>query len=323
MFSIAAAVMLLVGGTEPDRAETLSLNAVNEAQFSVSVEADQPSPALLKAEVLLARLDISPGQIDGRWNDNARRAMAAFQRTHHLDASGNLDEAAWNELVKSSTEPALVAYQISPEDVKGPFAAQLPDDMRGLARLRWVGYRNAAELIAAKFHVAENVLRLLNPDKPLDRAGETIVVPNVGVPRPVPPVAKIEIDKQNREVRALGTDGEVVAIYPASIGSDQKPSPSGTYKVGRVIRNPTYRYNPKFEPEPVDIKTKLNIAPGPNSPVGLVWIDFSKPTYGIHGTPNPASVGKAASHGCVRLTNWDALDLAGRVRRGTEVVFLE
>jgi lipoprotein-anchoring transpeptidase ErfK/SrfK len=149
------------------------------------------------------------------------------------------------------------------------------------------------------------------------------VVPNVGMPRPLPQVAKIEIDKQNREVRALGSDGEVVAFYPASIGSERKPSPSGTYKVGRVIRNPTYRYNPKFEPEPVDIKTRLNIAPGPNSPVGLVWIDFSKPTYGIHGTPNPESVGKAASHGCVRLTNWDALDLAGRVRRGTEVVFVE
>jgi lipoprotein-anchoring transpeptidase ErfK/SrfK len=323
VLSIVLVLMLSAGGAGPSRADTLSLKAVNEAQLSGPMEPDQPSPFLLKAQVLLARLDISPGQIDGRWGDNARRAATEFQRVHHIEATGNLDEATWNELAKSSTEPALIEYQISPEDVKGPFEAQLSDDMRALARLRWLGYRSAEEQIAAKFHVAEDVLRLLNPDKHLDRAGETIVVPKIDVPGPLAQVARIEIDKQNREVRALGAGGEVVAFYPASIGSGQKPSPSGNYRVSRIIRYPTYRYNPKFEVEPVDIKTRLNIAPGPNSPVGLVWIDFSKPTYGIHGTPDPGSVGVASSHGCVRLTNWDALDLARRVRRGTEVVFME
>jgi lipoprotein-anchoring transpeptidase ErfK/SrfK len=328
---VAAAVGF--GSLAPARSDELSLASVNAAQYATDIiAADAPNPALLKAQVLLARLDISPGQIDGRSGDNMRRAVAQFQRLCHLDATGDLDEATWTRLASSSAEPVLTDYQILPQDVKGPFEAQLSDDMRALARLRWLGYRNAAELIAAKFHVADDVLRQLNPDKHLDRAGETIVVPDIGVPRPLPQVskipvakievAKIEIDKQNHEVRALGAGGEIVAFYPASIGSERKPSPSGSYKVRRVIRNPTYRYNPKFEPEPVDIKTKLNIAPGPNSPVGLVWIDFSKPTYGIHGTPDPHSIGKAASHGCVRLTNWDALDLAGRVRRGTEVVFL-
>jgi lipoprotein-anchoring transpeptidase ErfK/SrfK len=306
-----------------DQVELLSLTRVNEAQFSPSVEPGEPHPVLLKAEILLARLDMSPGQIDGRWGDNARRALAAFQRAHHLDATGRLDEATWTELANSSSEPALVEYRISPEDVKGPFDPQLPDDMRALARLRWVGYRGPTELIAEKFHAAESLLRLLNTDKSLDRAGETIVVPNVSARRPLALVARIEVDKQRHAIRALGSDGEVVALYPASIGSEQKPSPSGTYWVSRVIRNPTYRYNPKFELEPVDIKTKLNIAPGPNSPVGLAWIDFRKPTYGIHGTPNPESVGKASSHGCVRLTNWDVLDLASRVRRGTEIVFVD
>jgi lipoprotein-anchoring transpeptidase ErfK/SrfK len=323
LLSIVVVSLLIAGGAGSPRADTLSLKAVNEAQPSGTAPPDQPSAELLKAQVLLARLDISPGQIDGRWGDNARRAATEFQRIHHIEATGNLDEATWNELAKSSTEAALVEYQISPEDVKGPFEAQLSDDMRVLARLRWLGYRNAEEQIAAKFHIAEDVLRLLNPDKHLDRAGETIVVPRIDVPAPLAPVARIEIDKQNREVRALGADGEVVAFYPASIGSGQKPSPSGNYRVSRIIRNPTYRYNPKFEVEPVDVKTRLNIAPGPNSPVGLVWIDFSKPTYGIHGTPDPGSVGVASSHGCVRLTNWDALDLARRVRRGTEVVFME
>lgn len=321
-FLSVAALGLVAGASGPAEAEALTLRSVNEAGYSAAVAADEPSAMMLRAQILLGRLDISPGQIDGRPGDNARRAIAAFQRLRGADATGELDEATWSELTNNSPGPALIEYTITQDDVKGPFIGPLSDNMTELARLRWLGYRSPADLLAAKFHVAESLLRLLNDDMPLDRAGDVIVVPNIGTRAPAD-VGRIEVDKQNREVRARAFSGEVVAVYPASIGPEQKPSPSGNYRVRKVIRYPTYRYNPRFELVPVDIKRKLNIAPGPNSPVGVVWIDFAKPTYGIHGTSDPGGVGKVASHGCVRLTNWDAMDLAGRVRRGTEVVFLD
>lgn len=316
-------VALAIGGTAPAQSEPLTLTSVNEAQYSGPIEAGEPSAVMLKAQILLGRLDISPGQINGRPGENARRAVAAFQRARGLEDTGYLDLTTWSELIGASPGPALVEYTVARDDVKGPFAGPLSDDMTELARLRWLGYRSPTELLAAKFHVAESLLRLINDDMPLDRAGDVIVVPNVTTPGQPGQVVRIEVDKQNREVRALGPAGEVVAFYPASLGPDQKPSPSGSYRVRRVVRYPIYRYNPRYELTPVDIKRTLKIAPGPNSPIGLVWIDFAKPTYGIHGTSDPAGIGRAASHGCVRLTNWDVLDLASRVRRGTEVVFVD
>ena len=134
-------------------------------------------------------------------------------------------------------------------------------------------------------------------------------------------VTRIEVDKESRNVRAFDKDGKLVAFYPASIGSEEKPAPSGEAKVEGVAYAPTYTYNPKYQFAGVKAKTKFTIPPGPNNPVGVVWIDLSIPSYGIHGTPEPEKVGKTESHGCIRLTNWDARDLANRVSRGAQVVF--
>jgi lipoprotein-anchoring transpeptidase ErfK/SrfK len=134
-------------------------------------------------------------------------------------------------------------------------------------------------------------------------------------------VTRIEVDKESRNVRAFDRDGKLVAFYPASIGSEEKPAPSGEAKVEGVAYAPTYTYNPKYQFAGVKAKTKFTIPPGPNNPVGVVWIDLSIPSYGIHGTPEPEKVGKTESHGCIRLTNWDARDLANRVSRGAQVVF--
>src|SRR4029077_6097256 len=122
-------------------------------------------------------------------------------------------------------------------------------------------------------------------------------------------------------VRVLAKDGALLASYPASVGSEEKPAPSGMLKVVRVGRNPTYTYDPEFKFRGVKANEKLHIAPGPNNPVGLVWIALNEKSYGIHGTPEPSKVGKTESHGCVRLTNWDALALAKLVRKGMPVEF--
>jgi lipoprotein-anchoring transpeptidase ErfK/SrfK len=157
----------------------------------------------------------------------------------------------------------------------------------------------------------------------LDKAGTVIQVPNVGGKPTDEKVTKIEIDKAQKTLRAYGKNGQLLAFFPASIGSEEKPAPSGTFKVTDVERNPVYRYDPKFAFKGVSSKVPFEIKPGPNNPVGLVWIGLSAPSYGIHGTPDASRVSKSYSHGCVRLTNWDALELAGMVSKGAQVAFLD
>jgi lipoprotein-anchoring transpeptidase ErfK/SrfK len=185
--------------------------------------------------------------------------------------------------------------------------------------------KSPAEMLAERFHMDEDLLERLNRGKKLDQAGTTITVANVSV-KPAAldtKIGKIEVDKQRKLVRALSTDGRPIAVYPASIGSEEKPAPSGTLKVTRIARNPNYTYNPDYKFRGVKAKEEFKIAPGPNNPVGLVWIALNQKGYGIHGTPDPEKVGKAYSHGCVRLTNWDALALAAMVKKGTPVAFID
>jgi lipoprotein-anchoring transpeptidase ErfK/SrfK len=227
---------------------------------------------MFKAEVLLDRLDISPGIVDGKTGENAGKAIVAFQRSRGLVASGKLDQATWDKLCESTSAPVLIAYTITDDDARGPFVFKIPRDFEGMARLHGLGYRGAAQLLAEKFHTSEELIKLLNPSKTLDRAGTVITVPNVADGRPAGQVFKIEVDKPAKVIRALGRGDELVAFYPASVGSREKPAPSGIYAVRRVVENPTYHYDPRFQFKGVRTQRKLTIAPGPNNPVGLVWM---------------------------------------------------
>jgi lipoprotein-anchoring transpeptidase ErfK/SrfK len=302
--------------------QKLSASTINEARLSGDKGRGADRAVMLKAEVLLDRLALAPGIIDGKPGDNVRKAIAAFQQIHGLAPTGNLDQATWDALAATFTEPVVVSYTISADDVRGPFAASMPRDLKGKARLSHLGYRNAADLLAEKFHTSPELLSALNPRTAFDQAGVAIFVPNVG-PRPSGAVAKIEVDKPRKLVRALDHGGNLIAQYPASIGSVEKPAPSGTFAVRRVAHNPEYHYDPRFKFKGVKTNRKLTVAPGPRNPVGVVWIDLTKPSYGIHGTPAPEKIGKTASHGCIRLTNWDVLDLADKVRKGVPVAFLD
>ena len=190
-----------------------------------------------------------------------------------------------------------------------------------MARLSRLGYHNAAEKLAERFHISEQLLRRLNPGIGFTKAGRTLDVPDVGRGDPPAAVAGVEVDKGARLVRVLDPSGKSLAVYPASIGSDEKPAPSGQVEVNRVVHNPTYHYDPDFAFKGVKTKRPFTIAAGPNNPVGSIWIDLSIESYGIHGTPEPGKIGKTFSHGCIRLTNWDAEDLGSMVRKGTKVDF--
>lgn len=316
---IAVAFGLAPAAAGPVR--SLAPDDINAVEFNGGKNSEAVN---IKAQVLLDRARFSPGAIDGKRGENFANALRAFQEQNGLKATGELDTPTWEKLAQDD-EPAAIEYTISEADVKGPFADDIPDKMEKQADLKRLDYTSAAEMLAERFHMDEDLLERLNRGKKLDQAGTAITVANVNV-KPAAlnvKLGKIEVDKSRKLVRALSPDGKLVALFPASIGSEEKPAPSGTLKITRVAQNPTYVYNPDYKFRGVKAKHEFKIAPGPNNPVGVVWIALNQKGYGIHGTPEPGKVGKAYSHGCVRLTNWDALALAKLVRKGMPVAFID
>lgn len=281
-------------------------------------------PAVIRAQVLLDRAHFSPGVIDGLDGENYQNALKAFERDRGYDPDGRLDAQVFAALTEADNRAAVRGYRITEEDVRGPFNPDIPTEMRDMRELDRLSYRNAEEALAEKFHMDVDLLRRLNPQADFARAGAVILVAAVGDDQRLPAeVDRIEVDGARVQVRAYAGD-RLLAVYPATVGSSDFPSPSGSMTVSAVAPNPTYTYDPSrlsFGRESNGDQA-FTIAAGPNNPVGSTWIDLSEPTYGIHGTPEPAQIGKTASHGCVRLTNWDAAQLGRSVRTGARVTFV-
>jgi lipoprotein-anchoring transpeptidase ErfK/SrfK len=285
------------------------------------VTAEARKNALLRAEVLLARAKFSPGVIDGQDGDNLKNAVSAFEMAHQLPVDGKMSPAVWTALSKDA-QPALTDYTITADDVKGPFLAKVPTGMADMAKLPAMSFTGPVQELAERFHMDEALLKGLNPTADFGTAGTKIVVAALGSDKLKVPVDRIEVDKTKRQVRAYGPADLLLAVYPATVGSTDRPAPDGEWAVRTVAPNPTYTYDPSRLTFGKASNGKLTIPAGPNNPVGSTWIDLTKDTYGIHGTPDPRMVGKAASHGCVRLTNWDVRQLSLAVKKGTKVDFV-
>ncbi len=299
-------------------AAPLTAETVNAAGKDGAAAAKPGMAQVLRAQVMLDRAHFSSGEIDGATGSNLRAAIGGYQKAKGIAPTGSMNAATWTALNADSAD-ALTTYTIADADVAGPFQT-IPEEMADKAKLPALGFASADESLGEKFHASPALLKRLNPGKDLARAGEQIVVPNVLDTEPLPKGAKIVVSKSARTLTLLDTAGKILAQFPASSGSEHDPLPIGNWKVNGVSKNPTFHYNPKLFWDAKAGDAKATIPAGPNNPVGVAWIDLSKPHYGIHGSPVPETIGKTQSHGCIRLTNWDVAALTASVAGGTDVV---
>jgi lipoprotein-anchoring transpeptidase ErfK/SrfK len=322
---------------------TLVLLSVAAQSTTPATHATHQSQDAIGIQVALDRAGFSTGVIDGRIGANTKRAMEAYRQQHQADPAPH-------------PQP-LLEYRITAADMAGPFSTDIPNDLVEQSKLPALGYRSVQEALAERFHSTVEFLQKLNPSAAFEE-NAAVLVPNVEpftVPPPEPPAPKdttpkptgtsgrtgatdvaksepsrndlppfvVRVSKAERSVTVTDADGKIVLFAPVTTGSEHDPLPIGEWKVNGVQRNPTFKYNPDLFWDADPGHTKATVPAGPNSPVGVVWIDISKDHYGLHGTPEPSQVGRTESHGCVRLTNWDAWRLASLVKPGTRVVFAE
>jgi lipoprotein-anchoring transpeptidase ErfK/SrfK len=284
--------------------------------------------SVLHTQILLDRSPFGPGVIDGKWGKNTEKAVFWLQHQAGLPATGQIDSATYRKLVELAGAPDRYVRKValSAEDVTGPFQP-LPEDVYEKAKLECLCYESLAEKLSERFHVTPEVLAQLNQGMSLDSlaAGDSLSVPNVepaGADRMAgTDIARLVISDQGRYLHALDSAGTILYHFPTTLGSSFYPSPEGRLEVTRITRNPWFHWQPRLLEGVPDTKKPARLPPGPNSPVGVVWMALSKEHFGIHGTNEPATIGYATSSGCVRLTNWDARFLAGLVKPGTAVEF--
>lgn len=333
--------------------DDISMQSVNSGPIALPVFGDVAGPSVLRVQILLDRALFSPGIIDGRWGTNTEKAVYWLQRREGLQPTGEVDQRTWQRLQELGGQPnQLVRTRtLTADDVSGPFVT-LPDEYYDRRDMDCQCFESLAEKLAELHHTSEDLLRKLNPDVDLNsvQAGTRLNVPAVDRPQSrradagaasdtgaaqadttatgsagqggaSGSVARIVVSDGGRYLHALDASDNIVYHFPATLGADYSPSPSGDYRITNIAHDPTWHYQPDLLEGVDDDEPDAVLPPGPNNAVGVVWMQLSRPHYGIHGTSAPETIGYATSNGCVRLTNWDAEFLAGQVSPGTPVEF--
>lgn len=297
-------------------ARSAEANEIEDATKTGAVGPGAAGPRVVRAQILLDRARFSPGEIDGVYGGDFGVAVMGYQESHGLKPTGTIDAEMWR-LLNSDPGPLMLTYAITQADEKGPFLP-LPAEVQEKAKLKWLGFETPEEGLGEKFHISPKLLAELNSGKKLSTSGERITVPNVRRSA-VGLALRVVVSKSKHTVVAYGAGGKELAQYPDTIGDSHDPLPIGHWTVAGIVHYPWFDWDPKKLWGVDKTLAKAELAPGPNNPVGVAWIGLSKQDYGIHGTPNPGNIGHGVSDGCIRLTNWDIVELSHMVRRGTPV----